>query len=674
MAKNSWLTFDRRTLGLTRLLLGFYLLCDLLRRTFDWEAMYSDKGVLPSYFILQRPQSNGFSLWHGFVTPAELWPLWFVVFATYFCLFIGYRTRLMQVLSLVFVTSMNGRVLLIENGGYVVQNLLLLWTCFMPLGDRFSVDALRASFRRKRERTVDELNDRSGLIEEHRLKPYVSLVGIAVCLQLAAIYYFNVVHKFGPDWKQNFTAVHYVMYVDRMVTPIIGATREFVPPVVWKLMTMTVISAEALIPFCTLLPQLSIFGFDVKLWLKRFGLTLINFLHIGFGSTFVLGPFAWALCVFSALLFSYEDWEVTIKAMRRTHRARLVVLDPRSGAAHLAARLLVRLDRFGLLSFTAAEGDKERAARLAVRGPNGELWTGARALAEIIAALPIGPVFAWMLRLPPLSSALDAIMRALPGKGSRWLGLSPALPPAQPRPSAWSTLGWVTRPINELVCAVVLLAALNQAIVELWCTGKRYRALVADLNLKDPSPDPAKEQRRRIGKRIRDFVSALTGEPDWQIPAQHEHLATITHKMRFLQGWFMFSPNPVKDDGIIVVDAITVDGRHVDPFWGEPPNFDLVNAKSFGYNQIWSDYFNRIQTAGNRAYRDSMADYLRRLPERTGNPNDKLVSGEVYWVHDFNPRFKQTKSWGQTQTLLCAFGAEGPCKDPPKDPPKKPGS
>ena len=50
---------------------------------------------------------------------------------------------------------MNGLVLLIENGGYVVQNLLVLWTAFLPLGDRFSLDALRASYRERRERCED---------------------------------------------------------------------------------------------------------------------------------------------------------------------------------------------------------------------------------------------------------------------------------------------------------------------------------------------------------------------------------------------------------------------------------------------------------------------------------------------------------------------------------------
>ena len=77
-------------------------------------------------------------------------------------LMVGYRTKVAQMVALVLHVGMNGRVLLIENGGYVVNNLLLLWTVFLPLGDRFSVDALLASLRRRREITAGDLNDRVG--------------------------------------------------------------------------------------------------------------------------------------------------------------------------------------------------------------------------------------------------------------------------------------------------------------------------------------------------------------------------------------------------------------------------------------------------------------------------------------------------------------------------------
>ena len=64
-------------------------------------------------------------------------------------------------------------------------------------------------------------------------------------------------------------------------------------------------------------------------------------LHTGFGSTFVLGPFAWALCVFSTLLFTRDDWEVSYRTMRRAEREVTVLYDPTSPATLLFPAPLV---------------------------------------------------------------------------------------------------------------------------------------------------------------------------------------------------------------------------------------------------------------------------------------------------------------------------------------------
>jgi hypothetical protein len=659
LIKTTYFTLDRRTLGLTRLWLGFFLIMDLFRRTADWEHMFADTGVLPTTVILQRPQSSGFSLLHSFSTAGELWPLWCVILFTYICLFVGYKTKVAQILSLVFVTSMNGRVLLIENGGYVVHNLLLLWTCFMPLGDRFSVDAMLASLKRKRERSIDDLNDRTDMLEPYRLKPFVSLVGLVLLVQLSAIYYFNVIHKTGPAWR-NGTAVHFVFYVDRMVNPIIGLTREFIPFWVFKILTHTVIASEFALPFLLTSPL-------GRVWARRFALILVNFLHIGFGSTFVLGPFAWALCVFSTLLFAREDWELGIRTMRRERRARTVLLDETSGAAFWFGRILKRMDRFDLLSFDVARPEERRHGLLVVM-PDDTVVTGHRAFAEIVAALPVGPAFAWIYRAPVVRSIVDWAMRR--GRWSKLLRLAPpreAAPP-QGRPyrsteqeAQLQQVPTVERSpfayhskragflLSQVIVFALFIAALNQAMTELWVTKKRWSDFIADVN-KNPW--------------VKEHFGPISTQP--------EPTRVLAHKLRFLQGWFMFSPNPVMDDGTIVVDAITADGRHVDPFWAKPPNLDLIHAKSFGYNQIWSDYFNRMHMGGNRSYRDAMIGYMRRLPERTGNPNDKLVSGEVYWVKDMNPKWGSRKSWNEQRELLFTFGAEGGARDPVKPPPAEP--
>ena len=635
--RDSYLTFDRRTLGLTRVLLAFYLITDLFRRTPDWLAMFSDTGVLPTAVVLAHPQAQNFTLLLSFQTAPELWVLWGVILATYVMLLVGWKTKIWQVLSVLFVTSMNGRVLLIENGGYVVQNLVLLWTAFLPLGDRFSVDSLRASLRRRREGTVEALNDRAALDEPARVSPFVSLVGVAITLQFAAIYYFNVVHKTGPAWH-NGTAVHFVLYNDRMATPIVAALRTHVPFWLIKIATPLVLTAEGAIAFCVLLPRVVVRGFDTKKWLRRTAIFLICLLHIGFGSSFVLGPFAWALCVFSTVMFSPEDWDSAIRAMRRASRARTVFVDAQNLRALDLARWLVRFDRFGLLTFAEPDTDEERGLAFGVRTEGGSVVSGARALAEAIRATPLGPLFAWALRVPGPSHLVDAWLRAI----ARAPRLDAPLPTAQQPVAA---ISWLRRApafvLREALVAIMLVAAINQALVELWSTRKGWNELITSLNQTGPL--------------------ATSGV---KLSPQPEVLKTLAQELRFLQGWFMFSPNPVMDDGTIVVDAITKDGRHLDPFSLAPPNFDLIHVQSCRYNQIWSDYFNRMHYAGNSAYRDAMVEYMRRLPQRTGADDDALVSGEVYWVSDFNPKWGTRESWGQKNELLFTFGATGGARVP----------
>ncbi len=608
LIRDVWFSLDRRTLGFTRILLGFLCVMDLFRRTPDWLAMYSNTGVLPNHVNLWRPQAWGaFTFLNAFSTAPELWALWGVMLVTFLCLMLGYKTRIAHVLALVFVTSTNGRILLIENGGYVVFNLLVMWTAFLPMGDRFSLDAILDSMRRRKEANAEELNDRTGVIDERRLSPYVSLVCFVILLQIAAIYFFNVVHKTGPAWK-NGTAVHYVLYVDRMVTPLIGIVRYYAPPALLLVLGKFVIFGELALPYCILSPL-------ARAWARRMALALMNILHLGFGSTFVLGPFAWAMCVFSTLLITKDDWEIAARTMRRTHRARVVVFDDRSGAALWFCRVLKRLDRFELLTFRAQEG---LATGIAAETPKGATLVRSAAFADILAALPLGPVLAWLLRAPGLSHLFDAIARAVETRNvSRTFGLRVPRAPSQLLPAGPTPLrrklGFGVIGLRELLVAFMFAGALNQAAVELWCINKR-----------------------------------------WKI-SQPEPLRIAAQKLRFLQGWFMFSPNPVMDDGTIVVDARTIDGRSIDPFTGQPPNFDLLNAKSFGYNQIWSDYYNRMHLPANAAYREPMKDYMYRLPERTGRAEDAIVSGDVYWVKDVNPAFGRTDSTKFEKEKLFSF-------------------
>jgi hypothetical protein len=638
---------------------------------------------------------------------------------------VGYKTRVAQVLAAIFVASMNGRVLLIENGGYVVHNLLLLWTALLPLGDRFSVDAMLSSWRRRREASADDLNDRRDPEEAWRLTPHVTILGIVLLLQLCAIYGYNYRHKTGPAWH-NGTAVHYVLWVDRMVNPLVGFVREYLPTWLLIIMTKATIGMEIGMPIALMSPI-------ARVWAKRTAIVFITLLHLGFGSTFVLGPFAWALCVFSVLLLDREDWELAIRTMKRPSRARSVYFDPGSSGALWLCRLLKRWDRFELLQFV--EDGAARGLEILRPGETQRLH-GRRAAGDILAAVPLGPLYALPFRIPGLGDLLVLVGGAL----SRWLGLGTsrtsgaadrredlAAVGSEPmdlyyirdwlhddaRGRRWGhnhmslsfagfTIGtflyvygapmvkWAGKKLEYKIDldlpllpwgggedaavwltrggAITYLGLLLLAV----CGYHFFKPLVL-MVLQTPSAPRVKRQRFLVGLReiiivafwmaaINQALTELWAYRGLRLP-HPTAVRVLSHKMRYLQGWFMFSPNPVMDDGTILVDAVTVDGRHVDPFSPDAlpggklrePDYDLPNAKSYGYSQIWSDYYNRMHLPANTSFRKSMKHYIYRLPLRTGDPNDAIVKGEVYWLHDMNPRFGRIKSYGFEAKKLFSF-------------------
>jgi hypothetical protein len=57
----------------------------------------------------------------------------------------------------------------------------------------------------------------------------------------------------------------------------------------------------------------------------------------------------------------------------------------------------------------------------------------------------------------------------------------------------------------------------------------------------------------------------------------------------------------------------------------------------------------------NTSFRKPMQEYMFRLPERTGNPDDAIVKGTVYWVQDMNPRWGSHKSYNYQRKELFTF-------------------
>ncbi|MCS6899933.1 MAG: DCC1-like thiol-disulfide oxidoreductase family protein [Myxococcales bacterium] len=598
-------TADPRSLGLFRIIFGVFLLVDLYRRLPDYIFFYTNEGMLPNHGALFRPMSaHLFSIYHPFSTRGEVLFAFALTALVYLAYLVGYQTRLCQGLVLLLVTSLHSRNILLENGGDVVANLLALWTFFLPLGRRFSVDALLASFRQEQEHGPGDLQDRERLFVDRR--PVVSLAFAAIVLNLVVIYYFNTVHKDGLPWREG-SSVHYVLWTDRLVNPLGVWLRQWIPPFCIQVMTMGTLVIESSIVLLLLSP------FFLRSC-RRVAAFLVIALHCGFQTVGHYGLFSFVMMLHGVLLLGPEDWDALARRMRQRLPRRVLYYDSSCGVCHLLARFLRRLDHLGQIQIRRNDnsgelppgvtGDEARHTLLVTDPSGARIWRRAGAVAQILRALPYGIYLARWMELPGLRLLLDAAYDTLAAQRHRvseFLGLGACgwprpllerkvVPPEALRPPLLGPWGVYAREGLVLMCIVALG---SQVIAE----------------------------NRKVPRAIK-------------FP-QPPVLAAIAQYPRFFQGWSMFAPIPPNDDGKVVVDAVTVDGRHIDPLaGGGPVDFELPPlGESMLMTQFWYEFHDRIRREVNARYREYFQRWLMNWHLIEGRPaNDRIVSFKVHWV------------------------------------------
>ena len=285
-----------------RVLFGLVLLSDLARRWAELEFWYTNSGLLPNHTLLWRPPAERmFSLFFTISNAREA-RLGFVLCALVYVAFVlGYRTRWVQVLTLVARVSLNSRLAVLENGGDMVMDLLCLLTLPLPLGARFSLDAVAAAKRG----------------QEPQKQPITSIAVFGLLLQFSAIYFFNAISKDGAAWK-NGDAVHYALHQDKFVTWIGVWMRERLSPSSLNLLTHSVLATEWL--GCALI----ITPFFTR-QARLLAVCVMPSLHLGFALGLNLGGFSPAMMSFFPLLLSAEHWD----ALSRRHGPRALPLRAR---------------------------------------------------------------------------------------------------------------------------------------------------------------------------------------------------------------------------------------------------------------------------------------------------------------------------------------------------------
>jgi predicted DCC family thiol-disulfide oxidoreductase YuxK len=639
----TYLTIDGRSLGVFRIGLALLMLVDLARRFPHVRDFYTNNGLLPNHTVLWRPQVNRlFSVFFPASLGHEVWVLFAIGAFCMLCLLVGWRTRIFQVVCFLFVTSLHNRDVFTENWGSVAMGALMAWSIFLPSGRRFSVDAILASLRARPDETPADLGPERLPPPDER--PFVSLAALGVLLQLAVVYWFNFQHKSGETWH-NGSAIHYVLWQERIVTHLGVWLREHAPFALWKALTHGTLVVEAAAPVLILSPVL-------KDWTRAAAIVALTGLHVGIALLVNVGIFSWAMVAYYPLLLTTGQWRLLGRLVPARGRARTVFYDAGCGVCFQVVRVLARMDVHHRLTWVSNQDlaalpkgvPPELLERtiLVVDPARDRRWTRSDAFAQIFAALPLGRLWAWPLLVPGLRQlagfAYDAFARNRTAI-STYFGLAacgiPGAPPPRraPEPTEIPLRSWARAQLpylREFAVAVVMLL------------------FAADLSVANAAMPRALRWDRR---------------PQW--------MATAVMYPHIFQSWSMFSPDAPLRDYMLYADALTRDGRHVDPINEVASRvstlpYDDIPAR-LGHDSFWCDYQLRIPSMP--AYHQALLEWILRYPERTGREQDTLVSFEVWVIEHASPKPGETKPSDIQRRRMLQWSQPAPAPPPAAPPP-----
>ena len=256
---------DPRSLASFRVCLGTILLVDLVVRLQDFQAMYTEEGILPLVQAAQYHENWRWSLnllsgSNGF--QASLFAL------TGLCalaLLVGYRTRLAVVLSWMLVVSLHVRMPLVLNAGDDYLRLLLFWGMFLPLGEAWSVDARR----RPRSRAGS-----SGDVS------VFSPATVVIVLQVCIVYWYAGLAKLNQVWLGG-DAMDHVLRYSMLVKPSGEYLLNF--PDLLRWITSGTLLLEIAGPFLLFVPWK---------WVRLAAIAVFAAFHLGIELTLHVGQFA----------------------------------------------------------------------------------------------------------------------------------------------------------------------------------------------------------------------------------------------------------------------------------------------------------------------------------------------------------------------------------------------
>ena len=591
-----YLCVDLRTLGIYRIALGLVCFFDVLRRIPYIEVFYSRDGVAPNQFMAEmagRYSTKAFTLLSSLNTTTEISVFFYITALFSFFLMVGYKTKLSHIITVIGILSIHNRLIILENGGDLVLNNMLIWSLFLPLGKRFSLDRIIHSLNTHRDDTPKSLNTSEGTL---RCEPthYWGLAYFACLLQLSMIYIFNYFNKDGSTWESG-TSIYYFYQLDTFLTPLGNFIKEFglMPLALSKILTSMTMTFELVVPFLILAPFFT-------LWARRLTLvTMIGF-HIVIGISLYIGTFSWIMVAALLLLLSSKDLDLLKRAVRRLSSGPFTVFyDSDCGFCHETARILRRMDLFNNLTWAGKDWDGRtpdslnnlRETTIVVWDEkNNQIYTRHIAFSKIMSALPFGFIDAWILRLPVVSHisgyVYDLVSRNRTSISTS-LGHS-ACDISKEYKDQSVDFSYTVTPMQRL-CTYGVESVKTVCVFILILASMQYAFTKND--------------------GFRDWLK----DNNYETFKHNTDLNRISKKTRMIQKWNMFSPNTPRSFQWCIIEATLNDGSVIDLMTGEPPIYDKLDYQTYQQidnSQFWRKYFNRVAKKNYKRYRPQLKQVL----------------------------------------------------------------
>ncbi|QSG03914.1 HTTM domain-containing protein [Natranaeroarchaeum sulfidigenes] len=195
-------SIDTRTLAVFRMFVAVLIVADVLSRSRNFHFYYTDDGAVTASMA-----SDGVNVFAYTSDPTIIAALFVIHALVALQLLVGYKTRVAMIISFVFVISLDQHNPYVTSYADVLFRLLLFWALFLPLGERWSIDAVH---RNREPRTS-----------------VFSLATLGALFQMIAMYVINGYHKSGEELWTGGEATPLIMGLDD-TTFLLGETmRQF---------------------------------------------------------------------------------------------------------------------------------------------------------------------------------------------------------------------------------------------------------------------------------------------------------------------------------------------------------------------------------------------------------------------------------------------------------------